>query len=184
MRAAKRDRPERKLQAVADPPLALTEWQDGMNTTEVWLPIPGLDKYEVSDFGQVRSWHPWKGTPVPRIRRQQTHSVSKYRTVGIYSRSWEVHRLVLLAFVGTCPTGLEGCHGDGDKANNALTNLRYGTHSENELDKVAHGTHRNASKTHCSKGHAFTPANTRPRAAGGRDCGKCRDLSNAARKAS
>ncbi len=50
-----------------------------------------------------------------------------------------VHRLVLEAFVGPCPPGLECCHEDGNSANNATTNLRWDTHQSNVADMVRHG---------------------------------------------
>lgn len=51
-----------------------------------------------------------------------------------------VHRLVLEAFVGPCPDGMECCHRDGNPQNNALSNLYWGTKSQNEADKARHGT--------------------------------------------
>ena len=45
-----------------------------------------------------------------------------------------VHRLVLLAFVGPCPEGMECCHGPGGPADNRLTNLRWDTRGANRLD--------------------------------------------------
>jgi hypothetical protein len=85
-----------------------------------------------------------------------------------------VHRLVLAAFVGPCPEGMEVRHLDGNPANTRLANLRYGTHSENELDKVRHGTHHEARKTHCNRGHEYTQDNTRRRRdTGSRECLTC-----------
>jgi len=51
-----------------------------------------------------------------------------------------VHRLVLEAFAGPCPNGKEGCHYDGNPANNELTNLRWATRKENAEDTIRHGT--------------------------------------------
>lgn len=51
-----------------------------------------------------------------------------------------VHHLVLEAFVGPCPPGMEACHWDGDPSNNALSNLRWDTHQSNMDDKSRHGT--------------------------------------------
>jgi len=75
-------------------------------------------------------------------------------------RIWLIHRLVLIAFVGLQPDGMEALHRDGDPGNNTLSNLRWGTHSENQLDQVAHGTHANAAKDRCREGHLFDDANT------------------------
>lgn len=50
-----------------------------------------------------------------------------------------VHRLVLEAFVGPCPAGLEACHGKSGKYDNSLANLRWDTKRSNEQDKIADG---------------------------------------------
>jgi len=42
-----------------------------------------------------------------------------------------VHRLVLLAFVGLCPEGMEACHGSAGWADNSLANLSWGTKQQN-----------------------------------------------------
>jgi hypothetical protein len=52
-----------------------------------------------------------------------------------------VHVLVLETFVGPCPTGKQACHWDGNPANNRLGNLRWGTLSDNTLDRLRHGNH-------------------------------------------
>lgn len=52
-----------------------------------------------------------------------------------------VHRVVLEAFVGPCPDGMEACHYPvQDRACNAICNLRWGTKSSNQRDRVFHGT--------------------------------------------
>jgi predicted XRE-type DNA-binding protein len=51
-----------------------------------------------------------------------------------------VHRLVLEAFIGLCPEGMEACHNNGVKTDNRLDNLRWDTLSNNQLDRVRHGT--------------------------------------------
>lgn len=51
-----------------------------------------------------------------------------------------MHRLVLEAFVGPCPIGMEACHNDGDTSNNQVDNLRWDTRSSNHMDKEKHGT--------------------------------------------
>jgi HNH endonuclease len=53
----------------------------------------------------------------------------------------QIHRLVLETFVGPCPPGMKARHfPDRDTTNNNLDNLSWGTQTENELDKVVHGT--------------------------------------------
>lgn len=51
-----------------------------------------------------------------------------------------VHQLVLEAFVGPCPEGLECCHKDDNPQNNNLANLRWDTHESNMADRVGRGT--------------------------------------------
>lgn len=52
----------------------------------------------------------------------------------------QVYHLVLEAFVGPCPSGEEARHLDGDHTNNRWDNLAWGSHLENEADKIVHGT--------------------------------------------
>jgi hypothetical protein len=151
--------------------------------TEMWCGIAGFeDSYEISTLGRVRS--------LDRVRRRGTgtnsrhgqilkaaHTESGHLTVSLCSPGKQmkrlVHRLMLEAFVGPCPPGLEACHYNDDPADNRLENLRWGTRTENILDAVRNGTHHNASKTHCKRGHEFTPENTAPNGDNGRACRKC-----------
>jgi HNH endonuclease len=50
-----------------------------------------------------------------------------------------VHVLVLTAFVGPSPPGCEGLHGDDNPTNNDISNLRWGTRSDNLHDAVRNG---------------------------------------------
>lgn len=156
---------------------------------ETWLPVVGREGlYEVSDHGRVRS--------VERVVQfgAQTRTVKSTvlkpgkTTKGAlfvmlsngkaYNR--RVHQLVLEAFVGPCPPGMEGCHWDDNKENNTLTNLRWDTHSANGLDAVRNGNHTNAAKTHCPRGHEYTSENTK-RNGNGRWCRECHRADNRAR---
>lgn len=51
-----------------------------------------------------------------------------------------VHSLVLEAFVGPRPEGLECRHLNGNPLDSRLENLRWGTKSENYADRHGHGT--------------------------------------------
>lgn len=133
-----------------------------LSSEEQWRPIPGYeDTYLVSDLGRV-----W-GRP----RRSTKGGITKLRTspagyvvVDLSQRNQRsthlVHRLVALAFMGPCPEGLEVRHLDGDSANPVLTNLAYGTSSQNKWDTVRHGRHHQVSKTHCPHGHPYDEKNT------------------------
>jgi len=149
-------------------------------TPERWLPIPSYEgRYDVSDQGRVRSWLPWNGTPVPRILKACPDK-DGYLQVGLTMYgvvdTGKIHSLVMFAFVGSRPEGLETRHFDGNHLNNSLENLRYGTSSENSIDTVRHGTNRNARKIECLRGHPFNTKNTYLRPSGGRDCRECRRI--------
>lgn len=99
-------------------------------------PIPGFPGYFVTFDGKVIGRRGWRLRP--------TRTDSGHRLVMLYLDGKPigrlVHRLVLEAFVGPCPDGMEACHGDGDPDNNRLTNLRWDTRSANQMDSVRHGT--------------------------------------------
>ena len=126
---------------------------------ETWKPIPGyVGAYEVSDLGLVRSVtrlvpHSTSGSLLLPGKLLSTGALRNgYPTatlcVNHQRKSFKVHRLVLLAFVGECPAGMESCHKDGNKKNNALSNLRYDTRKLNNADKILHGTDNNGDKNH------------------------------------
>lgn len=101
-------------------------------TGERWARVDGWPKYEVSTVGNVR---------------RDGHKITTFPVRGYFAfnvidgprrKSLRVHRQILIAFVG--PSHLQGRHKDGNKANNTIGNLLYGTQKENEADKVLHGT--------------------------------------------
>lgn len=157
--------------------------------SERWLPVVGWEElYEVSDQGRVRSLPhttlgrsngeaqvvmPFKGRVLKPYVKPTGH-VQVRLSDGPRFLTRAVHRLVLEAFVGARPDGLEACHGDGDPQNNRLENLRWDTRQANVLDKVRHGGHPFANKTHCPQGHPYSPENTYVTPKGGRSCVTCR----------
>lgn len=114
---------------------------------EIWKAIPGFEGgYEVSSLGRVRSITRLvlcRGGARRSVKGQmlkpQKHS-SDYLQVGLCGKTYLVHSLVMLAFVGECPCGKECAHNNGKKVDNRLTNLRYATVAENAADRIRHGT--------------------------------------------
>jgi len=152
---------------------------------ESWRPIPGYEgNYEVSDLGRVRSLD--RVLTCGSQRRRFTGQIlsqfpnGEGRPTASINRDGRprrvlVHRLVLLAFVGEPPAGHVACHNDGDCTNNRLSNLRWDTERENQLDIVRHGRHWSAQKTHCPQGHAYAGSNLVTGSRGGRACRTCRN---------
>lgn len=54
-----------------------------------------------------------------------------YLCVKLHGRTVKVHHLVLDAFHGERPAGMEGCHGPGGRQDNRSHVLRWDTHPEN-----------------------------------------------------
>jgi hypothetical protein len=128
---------------------------------EVWKDVPGYEgRYQVSDYGRVRSQ-----TRVQHfkayVRSDGAVKAASTRTLsgkvlkpgrmvcghlslplGRGSFGQLVHRLVMSAFVGPAPSGMEVLHLNHDPADNRLCNLKYGTRSENLKMDYARGVNR------------------------------------------
>jgi len=117
---------------------------------EIWKPVINYEGlYEISNYGKVKSFKNNKGNYREKILKL---GKDKYGYMQIRlckngkHRYFKVHRLVLEAFVGPCPPGMEGCHNDGSRDNNFVGNLRWDTRKNNERDKIKHGTYQRGSK--------------------------------------
>ena len=73
-----------------------------------------------------------------------TVAVNGYEVVSFSfnnkTKTFTKHRLLLHAFVGPCPEKCEALHINGNKLDNRLENLRWGTRKENVADAIKHGT--------------------------------------------
>lgn len=109
---------------------------------EIWKDIPGYEGlYQASTEGRVKNI---KRNSIlrPSYKKEKTvnnHKILPYRSLNLYKdgkiKHWFVHRLVLLTFEGPIPPNCQVVmHNDDDPSNNALLNLKYGTHSENSLE--------------------------------------------------
>ncbi len=128
---------------------------------EQWKTISGFEEsYEVSSFGRVRSldrivksYSPtsqWQKRKLqgrilrPKINSYGYYSVFLRRNNKPYEN--KVHLLVLNAFVGKRPVGFHSRHLDGNRLNNNIGNLVYGTPQENCDDTIRHGTRQRGMK--------------------------------------
>ena len=109
-------------------------------------PIPFLSLYGVDEFGAVINLRTRKALrPAPRAR-------GGYLGVSLHGKTYYVHRLVAVTFHGAAPSVKHTtAHADGNKLNNHFTNIRWATRSENERDKVAHGTSNHGDRNGMSK---------------------------------
>jgi len=116
---------------------------------EIWKPVVGWEGlYEVSNQGRVRSLDRTAtyNDGITRSFKGRVLSpgcvqgyLQAHLGLGDRKEQRKVHQLVLEAFVGPCPDGCETRHLDGERSNNRLTNLCWGTKIENMADKRAHG---------------------------------------------
>lgn len=118
------------------------------NSAEEWRAFPEDSRYEVSDAGHVRRWCAARGTPGASgyalrvcLAKPDTAGYCRINTRGDGSRSWLVHRMVAITFIPREPGKPFVLHGDGNPANNAKNNLRWGTSADNVRDAQRHGTH-------------------------------------------
>lgn len=147
---------------------------------ERWKPVAGHPEYLVSTEGRVHSFRQDKSRG--RLLNPATNA-DGYPVVVLAGKTRYVHDLVMTAFVGPKPAGLQVRHLHGLKGGNALWNLSFGTQSQNMRDAVRHGTHPQSRKTHCPQDHLLAGANLcadRTR----RKCRTCHnDRARAARRA-
>lgn len=109
---------------------------------EIWKDIPGYEGlYQVSSHGRVMI------LKSPRkIMAQSLKGKPSKQYFGVTltknkkQKTFTVHRLVALAFIGEKPKGTEINHIDLNKLNNHLTNLEYVTHKRN----MRHAVENNA----------------------------------------
>ena len=142
-----------------------------------WRKVAGFAWYEVSDDGLVRSVEHQERDrrgrlkPYPGRELASTAGANGYARVTICGdgvrRSVHVHTLVLEAFVGPRPDGMECRHLNGDPADNSLSNLAWGTHQENQDDIGRHGHRITGARNHLARLTAMDVRAIRSWAAGG-----------------
>jgi hypothetical protein len=101
---------------------------------EMWLPIVGMEqRYEISSRGRVRS--------VKTGRILKTPATGPfYPMVELDGRTYRVHILQALTFLGPRPSGMLALHWNDRKTDMRIANIRYGTHRENYQDAIRNGS--------------------------------------------
>jgi hypothetical protein len=113
-----------------------------MRKKERWRRIKGFKYYKVSDTGRVKSltrevYDSLRDVYVTRKGKilAAGRTASGYYTVSLCkdgkSKTFNIHHLVLNAFVGIRKEGFECNHKNGLKCDNSLRNLKWCTKSKN-----------------------------------------------------
>ncbi len=142
----------------------------------IWVDIPDFPGYRINLNSEILSLRyasgpmvlkPWIGTTgywQVRLRRDGEYVNCK------------VHALMAKTFLGSPQPGQEVRHLNGNKLDNRVGNLAWGTSAENNQDQVRHGTHHEAARDACDLGHEFTPENTmRRKGRNGNTIRKCKE---------
>jgi hypothetical protein len=114
---------------------------------EEWLPALGWEGYyEVSSLGRVRSLSRltryrgrWKSGKILRLKLDDWGYLRARFCVDMKQRQVRVAGLVAHAFIGPRPPGKTIDHKDGNKLNNAASNLEYVSNKENTRRAIALG---------------------------------------------
>ena len=98
---------------------------------EIWKDIEGFEgKYQISSFGNVRSVD--RVDSIGRFKESANRKISAEKDGYSYitligdnskTKSFFIHRLVAIAFIGKPDDILQVNHIDGNKNNNNLSNL-------------------------------------------------------------
>lgn len=106
---------------------------------EIWRSIDGYTNYQESNVGRVRNATTGKMLkPRYRGKNRNYHAVALYKD-GKQTK-YSVHRLVAQEFIPNPHNKPQVDHIDGNKENNANTNLRWATNSENQINNVSSNT--------------------------------------------
>jgi hypothetical protein len=122
---------------------------------ELWKDIPEYPGYQVSNLGRVKSLggfkragHGHRFWPILLLKTKpdKLGYIRAYLARDGKSRFCLVHYLVLTAFVGPKPLGMETCHKNDVRSDNRLENLYWGTRKDNVADARRNGRYERQSQ--------------------------------------
>jgi hypothetical protein len=97
---------------------------------EIWKPIKDYDKYSVSSFGRIKRDE--------KILKLHTYD-NGYKFCFLYCngivKKFKVARIVAINFIPNPENKPQVDHINRDRSNDSVLNLRWATHSENNLNK-------------------------------------------------
>ncbi len=131
-----------------------------MSDNEIWKQVDGFPHYDVSNLGRVRSWRrperKWRN-PHDSWREEPVVLTGSKTPLGYVAHILRdadgrrarrtLHRLVAQAFLPPPQPGqTDVAHNDGNPSNNHVSNLRWATHRENQMDMRTHGRMQDGAK--------------------------------------
>jgi len=110
---------------------------------EIWKDIRGYKGlYQISNMGRIKNLNYQRSGKEQlmklRMDKKNYLYINLYRENNDIVRSFQVHRLVLITFVGNCPENFECDHLDRNPSNNKLENLKWKTKIDNLKNMGAH----------------------------------------------
>ena len=113
---------------------------EGYQMEEIWLNVPGYKGYTISNYGRIKG--PGKNragnTYMTPMKSKDGYLYIFTKRPGV-PRKLLIHRAVLMAFVGICPTGKETMHLNSISEDNRLMNLKWGTRKEQRAQEIKEG---------------------------------------------
>lgn len=107
---------------------------------EIYKDIPDYEGlYQASNFGNIRRLLKNNKYRILKLIDHNNGYFNVHLCKNNNSKMCRLHRLILFAFVGPCPKGMECRHLDGNRHNNRIDNLVWGSHVENIDDRRKHG---------------------------------------------
>lgn len=116
----------------------------GKLLSEEWRVVTDFPCYAISSMGRLKRIVSARGAAAGKIWRIDAVNRDGYFGVRLRlngrERSCGIHQLVAEAFLGPKPFAkAEVRHYDGNKTHNVVTNLRWGSRSDNSHDRHRHG---------------------------------------------
>lgn len=120
-----------------------------------YYPIPGWECYGISKSAEIiRLIANGRGAVANHVLKQHIHKTRGYLMVRLnnkQAKTFDVHKLMGLTFLGMPKEGYQVCHNNGIRTDCSLKNLRIDTASNNQKDRVLHGTTNRGSSHSSSK---------------------------------
>jgi hypothetical protein len=120
------------------------------------VPANAKQAYGLPDVFITEDGNVWRNGKQKKVFVAKNGYLSFAMSVKNKTQIKTIHRVLMETFVGPCPNGMETLHIDGNRLNNDLKNLRWGTRKENVQDAMRHGTLLIGTKNNQSK---FTKEN-------------------------